>query len=175
MMGRNFRDMNDPERAIGSFQKAVAINSDLIEAWIYLGELFEEKDNKMAIQYFDNALEVDSTHLDALNGKANYYHQRGDLAEAIQMYHRIHRIHPQYADAFYRSGLANLELDSIQKAYDQFDLAIKMEPTKVMAYLYRGAVYELRGDIDAAKNDYQQALNLSPDFERAQKALDNLK
>jgi len=160
MMGRNFYDMNDPERAIGSFQKAVAINSDLIEGWIYLGELFDKKDSEMAIQYYNNALEIDSTHIDALTGKAVYYHSRGQLDEAINAYSRIHRMHPQHADAYYRSGLASLEMDSVQTAFKQFDLAIKMEPTNVMAYFYRGTVHELRGERAAAKNDYQQALNL---------------
>jgi len=175
MMGRNFHDMDDIPRAIGSFQKAVRLDSDLLEAWIYLGELFDKKDHKDAIKYYDNALEVDSTNLDALNGKAAYYHQRGQLDEAIAIYHLTNRMHPQYSDAYYRAGVALLEQDSIEAAYKQFDMSIKMEPTKVMAYFYRGLAAEIKGDKAGAINDYQQALNLSPKFERAQKALDNLK
>lgn len=175
MMGRNFYDMDDVPRAIGSFQKAVRLDSDLIEAWIYLGELFDKNDDKDAVKYYGNALEVDSTNLDALNGIANYYHQRGELDKAINIYTKTNRMHPQYSDAYYKAGLAFLEKDSIKIAYRQFDMAIKMEPTKVMAYFYRGVSSEINGDIAAAKNDYQQALNLSPKFDRAQKALDNLK
>jgi len=175
MMGRNFYDMDDIPRAIGSFQKAVRLNSDLLEGWVYLGELFDKKDSEDAIKHYDNALDIDSTNLDALNGKAAYYHQRGKLDEAIAIYKKTNRMHPQYSDAYYRAGLAFLEKDSANTAYQQFDLATKTEPTNVMAYFYRGVVAEMKGDRDAAKNDYQQALNLSPDFERAQKALDNLK
>ncbi len=175
MMGRNFYDMDDAPRAIGSFQKAVRIDADLLEAWVYLGELFDKKDDKDAIRYYDNALEIDSTNLDALSGKATYFHQRGELEEAIAIYQKTNRMHPQYSNAYYQAGLAFLEKDSINTAYKQFDLATKMEPTNVMAYFYRGAVAEIKGDKAGAKNDYQQALNLSPEFERAQKALDNLK
>ncbi len=175
MMGRNFNEMNDVPRAIASFQKAVKFNSDLLEAWVYLGEIFTKKKDKVAVQYYNNALEIDSTNLDALNGKVAYFHQGGELETAINNYKTIHRLHPQYADAYYRAGLAYLEMDSVDVAYQQFDLATKMEPTKVMAYFYRGLVSEMKGDKAAAKNDYQQALNLSPNFERAQTALKNLK
>ncbi len=175
MMGRNFYDMDDVERAIGSFQKAVRIDADLLEAWVFLGELFDKKDDRNAIKYFDNALDIDSTNLDALSGKAAYYHQRGELDNAIAVYEKTNRMHPQYSNAYYQAGLAFLEKDSINIAYKQFDLATKMEPTNVMAYFYRGVVSEIRGDIAGAKNDYQQTLNLSPDFERAQTALAKLK
>jgi len=175
MMGRNFREMGDAERAIASFHTAVGYDSDLLEAWIYLGELFDKKDSKKAEQYFNNALEIDSTHIDALEGLGNHYHQDGKLDKAIKMYRKLNRMHPQHANAYYKAGLAYLELDSVDTAYQQFDLSVKMEPTLVMGYFYRGAVNEIKGNKTAAKSDYQQALNLSPDFERAQRAINNLK
>ena len=167
--------MGDDDRAIASFQKAVDFDPDLLDAWILLGELFAKKNNAVALRFYDNALAIDSTNVAAYFGKARYYHQQGELHKAIYQYKKVSRFMPTFEESYYNMGLAYLEMDSIQTAYKNFDMAIKMNPTFHMAYYYRGVSAEAKGDKAAAKNDYQQALNLKADFTKAQIALDNLK
>ncbi len=174
MMGRNFWEIGDTDRAIASFQKAVDFEPELIDGWIMLGKLFSEKENPVALRFYDNALAIDSTYIDAYFGKARYLHQQGQLTEAIAQYKKVNQFNPQMEDAHYNAGLAWFEMDSTDQAYQKFDLAVKVAPAFVMAYYYRGLTAEIRGDLAAAKNDYQQALNLQPDFDRAQKALNKL-
>ncbi|MEL6863995.1 MAG: tetratricopeptide repeat protein [Bacteroidota bacterium] len=175
MLGRIFEDMGDQNRAINSYQTAVENDPDLHEVWVKLGNLFASKENKLAIQYYENALRVAPENIDALFAKATYLHNQGQLNEAIENYKALSKVDPQYADAYYNMGLAYMELDSIQEAYMQFDLTVKMKPTHIMGYYYRGVAAESRGEREAAMNDYQQALNLYPSFDRAQQALDKLK
>jgi len=174
MSGMNFRDMKDEKRAINSFQTAVENDPDLIDGWIILGQLFAARKNKIAEKYFDNALRIDSLNMEGLNSKANYLHNEGRLGEAIQYYKKVNIVDPQYSDSYYNSGLAYVELDSVNRAYQLFDITIKTDPLHIMGYFYRGVMSERKGDIKAAKSDYQQALNLAPNFERAQKALNNI-
>ncbi|MFK7809718.1 MAG: tetratricopeptide repeat protein [Saprospiraceae bacterium] len=174
MMGRNFREMGDADRAIASLQKAVDFDPDIIEAWAMLGELFGSRDNAIAVRFYDNALSIDSTYVAAYFGKARYFHNRGEIKNAIKEYENVNRFQPQMVDAYYNSGLAYLELDSLDLAYKKFDLSVKMEPTFHMAYYYRGSIAEMQGNMATAKNDYQQTLNLKSDFTRAQEALDRI-
>jgi len=174
MMGRNFREMEDDDRAIASFQKAVDNDPDLIDGWAMLGELFGKRDNAIAVRFYDNALSLDSTYVGAYFGKARFFHNIGELNNAITEYENVNRFQPQYVDAYYNAGLAYFEMDSMDQAYKKFDLAVNVEPTYYMAYYYRGSVSEVRGNKAAAKNDYQQTLNLKSDFIRAQEALDRV-
>lgn len=174
MSGMNFRDLGDEKRTINSFQTAVENDPDLVDAWIILGQLFAAKKNKIAEKYFDNALRIDSLSLEALTSKANYLHNEGRLGEAIQHYKKITIVDPQFSDSYYNSGLAYMELDSIERAHQLFDITIKTDPLHIMGYFYRGVTSEKKGDIASAKSDYQQALKLAPNFERAQEALQKL-
>ncbi|MEO1513661.1 MAG: tetratricopeptide repeat protein [Bacteroidota bacterium] len=174
MMGRVFEDLGDENRAINSYQTAVENDPQLQEVWLKLGNLFAKKKNKIALRYFDSAIELDTSDINALFAKGNYLHSNGQLDEAIALYKKINRIDIQYPDSYYNAGLAYMEKDSIPKAYGYFDLAIKMQPTFALAYYYRGLSAQLQGKFDQARNDYQQTLNLRPDFERAQEGLDEL-
>ena len=174
MMGRNYKEMEEEDRAIASFQKAVDNDPDLIDAWAMLGELFGKRDNGIAIRFYDNALSLDSTYIGAYFGKARFFHSKGELKNAITEYENVNKFQPQYVDSYYNAGLAYFEMDSMDRAYKKFDLAINVEPTYYMAYYYRGSVYEVRGNKAAAKNDYEQTLNLNSDFMRAQEALDRV-
>ena len=174
LTGRVFEDQGETDKAIRSYQKAVEYEPDLAEVWVKLGFMLEKKKDPKAIQYFDNAILVDSLNVSGHFARASYLHNNDQLQKAVKAYQNIHRISPQYADAYYNCGLAYLELDSVKLASDQFGLAVKMKPTHIMAYYYRGIVAEMKGDIPGAKKDFQHALNLNPGFERAQLALDKL-
>ena len=175
MLGLNFKDLGDEQRAINSFQSAVENNPDLIDAWVELGYLYDKKNDPIASKYFDNALRVDSTNVFALEAKGNHLGNQGKFAEAIQTYKKIHRLDRENPNAYYNIGLAYLQMDSIAQAARNFDISVNVDPLYIMGYFYRAYTAELRGDKAAAQKDYEQVLRLNPDFERAQAALEKLK
>ncbi|MCB0547762.1 MAG: tetratricopeptide repeat protein [Phaeodactylibacter sp.] len=175
MFGMNFKERGDTVRAINSFQKAVEFNSDLVDGWIQLGQLYAAIGDPLAMRYFDNAIRVAPENIYALHSRADYLSDVGNLAEAVEMYRRISRIDPQYEEAYFNSGLIYMDLDSIEQARRQFDIAIKTSPTHIRAYYYRGLAQEMLGNTAAAKADYEQALRMAPNYEKAQEALDRIK
>ncbi|MBK8489852.1 MAG: tetratricopeptide repeat protein [Saprospirales bacterium] len=176
MGGLVFEDQGETDKAIGSFQSAVEIDPELIEGWINLGKLWASKKEPIAIQFFDNALRVDSTNVVALHEKAYYLSNTlNDLEGALALYKKIIVSHPQYAEAYFNAGLLYLDMDSIDRATQQFDLNIKVDPTFPQAYYYRGLCAEMKGDAESAVKDYEAALNLAPDYDKAREALDKLK
>lgn len=174
MFGMNFKETGDTARAVNSFQQAVELEPELIDAWINLGKLQAALGNSIAAQYFDSALEIAPDHIMALHAKAEFLTDRDELPEAIELYRRINRIDPQYDEAFYNAGLLYMELDSIEQAYRHFDLAIKTYPAHVRAYFYRGLAAEWMGRKQQARDDYQQALRLAPDYELPKQRLEAL-
>lgn len=174
LRGLNYQEKNITKSTINSLQKAVELDPDITDAWIILGEILAAEKNPAAIQYFDNAVRVDPNNIAALHTKANYLQQNGSLLEAIEVYRNIIKLDPSYSDAYYNTGLAYLEMDSLTLAYRNFDIVIKTDPTNVSGYYFRGVSAQMKGEVAKAKNDYQQAINLAPDFEQAKKALNDL-
>jgi len=174
MTGRVALDMGDTSRAISGFQKSVQIDAANQDAWMFLGRIYSNRNNPLAIQFFDNALRVDSTLLEAREFKGVYYKRRGEFDKAFEVYRDIVLRNPDYSNAWFDMGMIYLEMDSLAKARDNFDIAIKTDPLFVKAYYYRGVCAELAGNPAAALDDYRQANKMSPSFTEAAEALERL-
>ena len=174
MLGMNFKEKEDLDRAIGSFQTAVENDPDLVDAWINLGQLHAQKGSQLARYYFDNAVKVAPNNINALHAKAEFLHYTNQLPEAIATYRQLNVIDPNYSESLFNTGIIYLEMDSLEQAKNHFNMAIQTAPTYIIAYYYRGLVEEKMGNLAVAKEYYQQALNFNPNFERAKTALANL-
>lgn len=175
MLGLNFKEQGNIDRAMGSFQTAVENNPDLVDAWINLGQLHAEKGSNLAKYYFENAVKVAPNNITALHAKAEFLHFSDDRQGAIETYQQINNIDPDYSESLFNTGIIYLEMDSLDQAKKHFNMAVVTSPTYIIAYYYRGLISEMEGDIKAAKKDFQTALNFNPEFVRAQEALDRLK
>jgi len=171
MFGMNFKEMGDTNRAINSFQSAVEYEPDHLDAWINLGQLHAAIGGDLAEKFFDNALDIDPNNITALHAKADYLTRQDDLPGAIKLYRRINIVDSQYDEAYFNAGLLYMELDSVGKAYQQFDIAIGTNPLYIKAYFFRGYAAEVLGRVQQAKSDYQQALNLAPNYDLAKEGL----
>lgn len=171
MMGLSLKEINETNRAINSFQSAVEINPKLIDAWIILGQMYTELNDPLALKYFDNALLIEPENLDVMHAKAYYLNEQKDTKGALEIYKSMILKDSRYKEAYLNSGLIYLEIDSLQKAIQQFDILLEVSPTTIGGYYYRGLSKELIGDLEGAKDDFKQALKFSPNYAKAQEAL----
>ena len=174
MTGRIALDMGDTTRAIKALQRAVQLDATNFDAWMFLGKIMTNRNDPVAIQYFDNALRLDSTDLEAREYKGILYKRRGEFEKAFEVYRDIIVRNPDYANAYFDMGLIYLEQDSLQKAFDNFNIAVQVDQLFVKGYFYRGLTAELQGNIDAARLDYEQANKMSPAWEEPKEALKRL-
>ena len=68
----------------------------------------------------------------------------------------------QTANAHYHSGLASLAMGNQEKAIEEFDQVLRIEPEMAKAYNGRGIARTQHGDLDRAIADYDQALRIEP-------------
>lgn len=174
MAGRVALDKGDTTNAVASLQKSVRLDENNTDAWMFLGRIFTNRNNPVALQYFDNALRVDSTNLAALEFKGVFYKRTGQFDKAFQVYRDLVVRDPEYSDAYFDMGMIYLELDSLSLAYTNFDIAIKADPLFIRAYYYRGVTSEEMGNPEAALADYKQANGMAPDFPEAKEAVARL-
>ncbi len=168
------RDEGKIPQAIKRFQEATEQDPDLIDAWIECGKLLSQEKKPIAQRYFETAVRLDSVGEHARHALAEYFQDQGRYQDALQVYREIVIRNPQYADAIYNSGLIYLELDSLDKALQQFDMTLQVDPTRSRAYLARGNVREQLGNTTGAMQDYEQALLFDPSMARAKQAIATL-
>ncbi len=171
MIGLINKENGREEFAIKSFIKATELEPDLLDAWIVLGDLHHAKEDPRAIDYYNAALEVDRDNISALHSKAYYLQNVGKVDEAITIYNNIHRLDRQYEPAYLNSGILYLSIDSVQAAYDKFNILVNNNPTSAPGFYYRGIANELKGNSDLALEDYKTALKFDPQYEKAAKAI----
>ncbi len=94
--------------------------------------------------------------------------------QTIAIYNEILEFKPQWADAYYRRGLAYHALGQPAEAVADFTQAIELRPDFAPAYYERGLAYTMQGDTASARADYQQVLELSTDEELLSRAEEQL-
>ena len=73
-----------------------------------------------------------------------------------------------------RIGPSHHELDSLEKAFEHFDILIKIESQNHLGYYYRAISNMFSGKTEQAKQDLKQALVFNAGFEKAKIALEEL-
>jgi len=171
MMGMMFRSNDDLEKAKNAFQAAIEIDPELIDAWLIMGNIFEQEGNPLALQYYKSATQADTTNIQAFHSMAYYLQNNNQIDEALTVYRTINRINRNYPDAYLNAGILLLEKSDYEAAFEQFNILITVSPQNYLAYYYRGITHELKGDLVNARNDYQTSINFNNDFDKAKEAL----
>lgn len=178
MLGEVLREQDTTRvgqaKAIDAYERAAELNPDLVDAWMQLGMLHEARGNSIAERYFRTATTVQRDSALPYRLLADYYARQDKLPESVAAYDEAIRRDPQYADAFYNSGLVLLDMDSVERAARHFEMAVEVAPTYTDAHYYRGVASELQGQPGRARAAYEQALRLAPDFDLARDALERL-
>lgn len=182
MLGMNYKYLGDTLKALQSFQEAVNRNEDHLFAYQELAMLCDaQRKDDLAIQYFNNALRIDSTDHYTLFNLGNFYQRRRKDNDAVYWFQKdldANRRHPNpdfsIARTFFNIGIIYLDHDSLQTAYNNFNIAANEEPEFDKAYYYRGLTAEKMGDQQGAIQDYKQALAFNPDNKKAEQALQQL-
>lgn len=182
MMGMNFKETGKIDEAIKTMQRAADLNGQNKDAFIELGHLFEQKNNPIALKYFENALTIDSLDIPALMAKAIFLHQHNRIEEALNTYKQIIQIDRHDRNVYFNLGILYFERDSIEPARQHFNIVLAEAPSYVQtdapmvfkSYYYRGACLEKQGHKADALIDYKKALSLSPSYAVAKAAVARL-
>jgi len=165
------RAQGELNQAKSAFQTAVEIDPEQIDAWLFLGSIYEDEKNPLALSYYKSATQVDSLNVNAWHSLAYYYQNNDQVDDALNIYRKINRINRDYHAAYLNAGILFLEREEEEKAFEQFNILINVNPQSYQGFYYRGLIYEKRGEKEAARVDFQNAVNLNYQFEKANEAL----
>ncbi|CAG8516089.1 22616_t:CDS:2 [Gigaspora margarita] len=96
--------------------------------------------------------------------------EKADIAEkqfeypiAIMWFTRVLHFYPKSYSIQCRRAIAFLKLKMYLKAINDLTTAIKLKPSKSLAYIYRSKIYIVYKNFDNALHDIEEALKIDPD------------
>ncbi len=121
-------------------------------------------DPMKAIEYLNNAINLQKDYADAYISRGDAYDDLGQHQRAIEDYNEAIRLNPDYAIAYNNRGCAYDNLRQYQRAIKDYNQAIRLNPDYAIAYNNRGFAYKNLRQYQRAIEDYNQAIRLNPDF-----------
>ncbi|MBI1286067.1 MAG: tetratricopeptide repeat protein [Flavobacteriales bacterium] len=170
-----YSELGDTTKAIENMLEAVTLNPDNFDGYMQLGVLHYHKKDPRAEDYFRAALDIRPDDILTLYDLGLFYQDNDRLNDALRTYTHILELDSTYTNAYYNMGYIHYQyLKEYDKALENFDKAVKLNPKYHQAVYMRGLCYEAKGDVQRAKSEYSYAIQLNPDYKLAADGLTRL-
>ncbi|PKP27270.1 MAG: hypothetical protein CVU06_02705 [Bacteroidetes bacterium HGW-Bacteroidetes-22] len=171
--GIAYLEKGDTLSGIKNLMNATAQDNQFFDAWVRLALISQNKQDQLAEGYFKNALRIHPKSKAAWYLIGYFYQERGDYTKAVAAYDSVLRIDSHFRDAIYNKGYIAMVVDEdYDRAIDFFSQSLQVSPGWTNALYNRGYANELKGEIEEAREDYQNVLKLDPQNEMAIRAMD---
>ncbi|HBH06856.1 MAG TPA: hypothetical protein DDX92_09680 [Flavobacteriales bacterium] len=175
LKGLIYYERKDYAKAASNLKTAVEQDNDYYEAWLELGFLYDEQSDTLAPEFFKNAIRVRPESTEAMYALAMHYQNREKLSEAITWYDELLEIDPQYKDAWFNIGyLYMIYGANPDSSIFYFDKVIALDKLDYRAHYNKGLYYEQSGQSARAREQYEKALEIKPDYDLAARGLNRL-
>ena len=142
--------------------KGIAPRDPIVYNSLALASLAESKPQD-AISSFENALNVDSTNFDALNGLITLYGRNNELDKAHARIDQAIGAYPQMASLHYLKAQVFGFQQNSQAVEAELNKALELDQNYLPAYSALAALYIQSKQEDRAIAQYQKIINLRPD------------
>ena len=135
-----------------------------VEQYATLGyEQLVQENYPKALQSFQQALAIESTHTDSLYGSARAKFKLEQWDESIQDFDRLINLIPKNATYYSERGVALHLAGDNQRALRDFDEGVRLESDNPYRYSSRAYVKDRMQDYQGAIDDYTKAIELDPE------------
>jgi tetratricopeptide (TPR) repeat protein len=127
---------------------------------------------------YHRSLEINNNGLDKEKETVN---NPAMIEDAIKAYTRTIELYPEYHDAYGSRGLAHFRLQQYDKAFNDYQIALKHRPNDAKVLSNMGFIYFLRAqrpgnqlatsELDSAENVYRRSIQYDPRFVDARRNL----
>lgn len=117
------------------------------------------------------ALAMDPGHRKAANGLAVLLQRAGRLDEAVAIAQTLVSIHPLYAEGWNTLAAACIDARQLDCAEAALGRAVALVPMDVTVWVNRGNVAYLQGDVEVARECWEEALRLDPGNDYARRGI----
>ena len=164
------------KEALACHMKALELDGVYIDAISNIGMIYAKmKKFEDAMEYYDAALELHPDHEAAWNNKGNLLAKMDRHEESIKCYEKALVIDPNYVAAMNNMAVSLTHIKKFDEAIRLINIALKERPTFAEAWYIKGKALIGQKEFAKAIICFERAHRLSPDFHKAEKALQILR
>ncbi len=154
-------------QAILSFDRAVALKPDLVDAYLMRGKSYVGKaDPEQSLSDFTKVIELRPSDPAGWIARGAAYLDLNNFQAAIEDATQAIAANSKQAGAYNLRGSARRESGNSKKALDDFNRAVELEPSAAN-YFERGSTHQLLGEHELAIADFNQVIEMIPDLASA--------
>jgi len=173
--GYTFAEAGDTLNAIKSYLDAIDRNQEYYDAYVQLGLIYSTAGNRLAVDYFNNALNINPESIEAIYALGMFFQDAGETENAIAAYSKLLVLDPQNIYANYNLGYVHLVLmGDYEQAIGFFDQAIVLKPDYFEAMYNKGYCLELLGEYQQARDLYNEVLEIEVNYDKAIQGLNRI-
>lgn len=165
---QKFRNLKDPSAlsdAAMACKRALAIDSNSIEAHRCLGEVYGSTGKyKEAAQELELAVAGRPTDDESVRALGMAYEQLGEFTKAEATYRRAIDLRPHYWAGYNWLGGFYSGRGQYAQALEMFKRVIEITPDNPRGYNNAGGIYILKGDFEKAIRQFERSVEIKPSF-----------
>jgi tetratricopeptide (TPR) repeat protein len=164
--GNTYYSQQEYEKAIESFNKAIELNPDYVEAYFCLGKIYSQwryydEHHEKTIESFNKAIELNPDYVEAYFCLGKAYYLKCEYDKAIESLNKAIELNPNYEDAYlYLGDVYNLK-DEYDKAIEFFNKLIKLNPNHASSYDELGYIYHKKNEHAKAVKFFNKSIKLT--------------
>ena len=184
-LGFAYKENKDYDKAAKYFKEAKRINpynstySDIIITLAKIQESlgqdeYSRQDYQLALNYFNKALDYDSTYAPVMFRIGNIYYKIKDYQLAIEYYRngiKNSDLSPKKYKYLNQLGKFYTKANNNEKALEVFDKVLDIQPGYVPAIFEKAKIFKSQGNIDKSKVLLLQITNIDPTYVSAYELL----
>jgi FkbM family methyltransferase len=165
---RRAHQAGDLATAVERYQDVLQADAGNAQVWYLLGAARQKMGRlEEAAAALREAVRLEPHRAEAHNHLGVVLAQQHQFGPAEASFRRALELRPSDAEAHQNLALALTELDRPDEALAAFDAVLRLVPGHADALNGRGQVHLGKGETEAARDDFQGALERRPDFTRA--------
>ena len=184
-LGYAYKELKDYDLAIINFKQAKSLNPynqdyiNMITTLVKIQEAnghaeYQRQDYQLSLEYFNKALEYDSTYAPVMYRIGNIYYKIKDYEKAIEMYKKG-LSYTEFAPNKYKTlnqlGKFYTKINNDEKALEVFDKVLDLEPDYEQALFEKAKIFKKTGKINDSKILLLKIIENNPAFVRSYELL----
>jgi tetratricopeptide (TPR) repeat protein len=162
--------------AKSSYETAVQQDPKFFEAYLWLGALYQSEGNKICIEYYTTASQLQPKNTEVLFSLAYAKQLFGEYKSATSIYRKMIQLDTSNAIPLNQIGvIKRYNENQLDSAIYYYNSAIMTDPSLVEAWQNLGLAYEAKKDIPNALKSYAKALKYNPNYTPARERANALK
>ncbi len=166
-LAKVYLQKKNPDKAKSYLRELIGIKADEIPAYYLLAGIETRQGNlESALDTYRDLLAVDEKQLQALYMSGILQMDLGEMDAAHVTVDKLSRLFPDRAEGSRLKGMLFYRQEKFEEARVTLENSIQAEP-HILSFFFLGLSYYGLNQYELALNQFQKALDLSPEFERA--------